>query len=77
MQKFDKSTFFHGMVGVCNSKKTWLLENGLAYGGFILTGIGLAIKFYKEGWTTGEDFTETMLKAAAKDLDLNEDVIVE
>lgn len=73
VEKFDRSTFYHGMVGCCNSKKTWLLENGLTYGGFILLGVGLMIKRCREGWTTGEHFQETIIEAAAKDFGLEED----
>lgn len=51
-----KELVYKGMIGACNSKKLWLTENGLTYGGFILLGIGLILKFCHEGWNTGENF---------------------
>lgn len=55
-----KELVYKGMVGACDSKRTWLTENGLMYGGFILLGIGLVLKFCHEGWTTGEHFLRTI-----------------
>lgn len=51
-----KELVYKGMVGACNSKKTWLVGNLLTDGGFILLAVGLIIKAYRERWVTGETF---------------------